>query len=130
MPISCQYCIEFNNCTSTFQWTILAPICMLRLAQHRWHASFMHANSPLQVFYTLGSLCPSCELLPHTTVYVFSCSSHLTELDMWECLCLTLEFLLILPFFDLTHPTSEPPPSSRQESWQISSSPIIYPFNH
>ena len=32
-------------------------------------------------------LCPFCELEPHSTVHVFSCSSHLiplTELDLWE----------------------------------------------
>ena len=49
-------------------------------------------------------LCPSCGLMPHTTVHVFSCSSHptlLTELDLWEHPRLASEFLSSLPSFDL-----------------------------
>ena len=56
-------------------------------------------------------LCSSCGLFPHTTVHVFSCSSHptpLTELDLWECPRLALDFLSVLPFFDL--PPFLPPP--------------------
>ena len=44
--------------------------------------------------------------MPHTTVHVFSCSSHptsLTELDQWERPCLASEFLSSLPFFELPH---------------------------
>ena len=69
-----------------------------------------------------GPLCLSCGLVPHTTVHVFSCSSHptpLTELDPWERLRLASEFLSSLPFFNLPlllPPPSELPPSSGQES--------------
>ena len=43
-PILRRYCSEFNNCMPTFQRTILASICTPTPAQHRWRASFMHAN--------------------------------------------------------------------------------------
>ena len=65
-------------------------------------------------------LCPSCGLAPHTTVHVFSCSSHptpLTELDLWERPRLASEFLSSLPFFDLPSlppPPPEPPPDGQE----------------
>ena len=67
-------------------------------------------------------LCPSCGLSPHTTIHVFSCSSHptlLTEFAVWERPRLASQFLSSLPFFDLLPlppPRSEPPISGRQES--------------
>ena len=59
-----------------------------------------------RIWLVPSPLCPSCGLMPHTTVHVFSCSSHptsLTELDQWERPCLASEFLSSLPFFDLPH---------------------------
>ena len=65
-------------------------------------------------------ICPSCGLAPHTTIHVFSCSSHptpLTELDMWERPRLVSEFLSSLPIFDLPPlPPPEPPSPDGQES--------------
>ena len=67
-------------------------------------------------------LCLSCRLVLHTTVHVFSCSSHptpLTELDLRERSRLASDFLSSLPSFDflpLPPPPPDPPPSSGQES--------------
>ena len=49
-------------------------------------------------------LCSAYGVESHTTVHVFSCSSHptpLTELDLWERPRLASEFLWVLPSFDL-----------------------------
>ena len=59
-------------------------------------------------------LCPSCGLAPHTTVHVFSYSSHptpLTEFDLWKRPRLAPDFLLDILFFDLP-PVPPPKPES------------------
>ena len=85
------------------------------------HSSFC---SSLHSYRQRIGLIPSsfCGVKAHTTVHVFSCSSHLTpltELNMWERPRLASEFLSVFPFFDLLPlppPSSGPPPYGRQES--------------
>ena len=65
----------------------------------------------LNIMENYYTLCPSCGVEPHTTVHVFSCSSHstpLTELDLWERPRLASDSLSILLFFYL--PLLPPPP--------------------
>jgi len=102
-PPSSPFILELFPVPSLF-YLSLSPLkgTLSTLSQLRSSfCSFLHSYRK-RIGLIPSPLCLSCGVESHTTVHIFSCSSHptsLAKLHLWERPRLASEFLWVLPFF-------------------------------